>query len=902
MAELVSIFETQGDFWIPVDQRTTNPLNFFSAFYFAVVTMSTVGYGDITPKTVLGRITIVLFIATSLVILSLQVSKVIEIMNSRKMVIGHRPFNFRKKIVLITGSFNPSTLDTLINNIFYESNQDLSVPPSLVLVHPEPLSNEIRQMLANPIYAPHVHFTQDNPMSRDLLSELQVEKFNSVLIMCDRDCINREEEDSKNVLIYWAIKNYAIHLPIFIQILTQEMKKTLLSMPKPEYVSVDQVVCLDEMKQSIFAQNCIYPGTSTLLSNLVCPHSPKHNKEMNWLGEYLRGCSYNLYFHNFGDTLAGTRFGTFVENFYKRKPHMLVIGILRNKDGENCIHLAPFEFSLEAGDVAIVLANKKSDSKILVESAERGIQSIIKATFEDVVIEMDSSIKDKFDKRVFGRKPSTITEEKERRASKFDPSNYITVETELEIENYEGILGYEKFSGWPFTLTSKVQACSVLEDHIIVCGHVNELFWFVAALRMNYLKDTKWYKKIVILDPCFLIKNGSEEQSDRVDRRRDELSRFPDVFFFKGSALSREDLRAVNVKKASKVVIFSHRSGKASGKQGNLVDSDSMFICLNVGKETNCHKPSHKNTRNNIVMELLDDSNIVFMDIASHLKTVEDTCEDGGVSHDGDGYRTPFFASGKVFSAAVFDNLMAQACFNPVVIPIIRLFASAPGSKHPQNSHLALIPPASIGCEGDKDSLKYDFRNTIFGKVVAEGISRRMLIFAIFREPSSDFKVDRTVHPFVICMPKADIVVTEKDQLYALVDKQTLLSLSKVQVEEMREEKKGKGEIEIEMEEESQTYQKRGSLENISSKKKQKRTPEEFFEEMRENQRGKEDKEANLSSEKVSGGFKPLKRKEGSSQLSLLREGEGVISSLGGFKPIEKKDREAENEFEEMDD
>jgi len=45
---------------------------FHEAFYFIITTVSTVGYGDFSPRTTLGRMLIVLIIVSSLVVIPLK--------------------------------------------------------------------------------------------------------------------------------------------------------------------------------------------------------------------------------------------------------------------------------------------------------------------------------------------------------------------------------------------------------------------------------------------------------------------------------------------------------------------------------------------------------------------------------------------------------------------------------------------------------------------------------------------------------------------------------------------------------------------------------------------------------------------------------------------------------------
>ena len=54
---------------------------FFSSAYFSIVTMSTVGYGDLSADTVFGRVSVVIFIIFGVVFFSLQTSDLLELMS-----------------------------------------------------------------------------------------------------------------------------------------------------------------------------------------------------------------------------------------------------------------------------------------------------------------------------------------------------------------------------------------------------------------------------------------------------------------------------------------------------------------------------------------------------------------------------------------------------------------------------------------------------------------------------------------------------------------------------------------------------------------------------------------------------------------------------------------------------
>lgn len=59
--------------------------NLLDALYLIVISLSTVGYGDIVPKSALGRVVIMILIVGAIIIIPQELTKLIKIFSSSRM-------------------------------------------------------------------------------------------------------------------------------------------------------------------------------------------------------------------------------------------------------------------------------------------------------------------------------------------------------------------------------------------------------------------------------------------------------------------------------------------------------------------------------------------------------------------------------------------------------------------------------------------------------------------------------------------------------------------------------------------------------------------------------------------------------------------------------------------------
>lgn len=114
-------------------ERSQDINNFWIAIWYFIVTLASVGYGDVFPKTAEGKIIGAIFVLTSIVFLTIIISNLTNyyIAKREKKRMGHFGTNFENHIVIIGwDNFAKNMVDILVNvgkkvAIILESKEDI---------------------------------------------------------------------------------------------------------------------------------------------------------------------------------------------------------------------------------------------------------------------------------------------------------------------------------------------------------------------------------------------------------------------------------------------------------------------------------------------------------------------------------------------------------------------------------------------------------------------------------------------------------------------------------------------------------------------------------------------------------------------------------------------------------
>uniref|UniRef100_A0A2K6UF49 Potassium sodium-activated channel subfamily T member 1 n=1 Tax=Saimiri boliviensis boliviensis TaxID=39432 RepID=A0A2K6UF49_SAIBB len=271
-------------------ERAGENLSLLTSFYFCIVTFSTVGYGDVTPKIWPSQLLVVIMICVALVVLPLQFEELVYLWMERQKSGGnysrHRA-QTEKHVVLCVSSLKIDLLMDFLNEFYAHPRlQDYYV----VILCPTEMDVQVRRVLQIPLWSQRVIYLQGSALKDQDLMRAKMDNGEACFILSSRNEVDRTAADHQTILRAWAVKDFAPNCPLYVQILKPENKFHVKF--------ADHVVCEEECKYAMLALNCICPATSTLITLLVHTSRGQEGQESpeQWQRMYGR-CSGNEVYH-----------------------------------------------------------------------------------------------------------------------------------------------------------------------------------------------------------------------------------------------------------------------------------------------------------------------------------------------------------------------------------------------------------------------------------------------------------------------------------------------------------------------------------------------------------------------------------------------------------------------------
>ncbi|XP_078238747.1 potassium channel subfamily T member 1 isoform X2 [Pogona vitticeps] len=708
-------------------ERSGENLSLFKSFYFCIVTFSTVGYGDVTPKIWPSQLLVVIMICVALVVLPLQFEELVYLWMERQKSGGnysrHRA-QTEKHVVLCVSSLKIDLLMDFLNEFYAHPRlQDYYV----VILCPTEMDIQVRRVLQIPLWSQRVIYLQGSALKDQDLMRAKMDNGEACFILSSRNEVDRTAADHQTILRAWAVKDFAPNCPLYVQILKPENKFHVKF--------ADHVVCEEECKYAMLALNCVCPATSTLITLLVHTSRGQEGQESpeQWQRMYGR-CSGNEVYHiRMGDSkffmeYEGKSF-TYASFHAHKKYGVCLMGVRREENKSILLNPGPRHIMTASDTCFYINITKEENSAFIFKQEEKqkkkgfagkGIyDGPSRLPVHSIIASMGTVAMDLQNTECRPAKNSKLTLPSENGSGKRRPSIAPVLEVadsssllpcdmlsdqsedEMTPSDEEGLPVVEYVKGYPpnspyigssptlcHLLPVKAPFCCLRLDKgckhnsyedakaygfknklIIVSAETagNGLYNFIVPLRAYYRSKKE-------LNPIVLLLDNKPDH-----HFLEAICCFPMVYYMEGTIDNLDSLLQCGIIYADNLVVVDKES-TMSAEEDYMADAKTI---VNVQTMFRLF-PSLS-----IITELTHPSNMRFMQFRAKdsyslaLSKLEKKERENG-SNLAFMFRLPF-AAGRVFSISMLDTLLYQSFVKDYMITITRLLLgldTTPGSGY----------------------------------------------------------------------------------------------------------------------------------------------------------------------------------------------------------------------------
>ncbi|XP_056251068.1 calcium-activated potassium channel subunit alpha-1 isoform X1 [Seriola aureovittata] len=732
-AGFIHLVENSGDPW--ENFQNSQSLSYWECVYLLMVTMSTVGYGDVYAKTTLGRLFMVFFILGGLAMFASYVPEIIELIGNRKKYGGsYSAVNGRKHIV-VCGHITLESVSNFLKDFLHKDRDDVNV--EIVFLHNISPNLELEALFKR--HFTQVEFYQGSVLNPHDLARVKIESADACLILANKYCADPDAEDASNIMRVISIKNYHPKIRIITQMLQYHNKAHLLNIPSWNWKEGDDAICLAELKAGFIAQSCLAQGLSTMLANLFSMRSFIEIEEDTWQKYYLEGVANEMYTEYLSSAFVGLSFPTVCELCYVKLKLLLIAIEYKSEQRESRsrkrILINPGNHvKMQEGTLGFFIASDAKEvkraffyckachdditdpkriKKCGCKRPKYKYNGYVRSPADGATTpgnsgsQKEAGVRFKADcNLVEDEHPSTLSPKKKQRnggmrnspncspkmMSRHDP---LLIPGNEQIENMDmNVKRYDStgmFHWCPskdiekVILTRSEASMTVLSGHVVVCifGDVTSALVGLRNLVMPLRASNFHYHE---LKPIVFV--GS---LDYLRREWETLHNFPKVSILPGTPLSRADLRAVNINLCDMCVILSANQNNI--EDASLQDKECILASLNIKSmqfddsigvlQANSQgftppgmdrsSPDSSPVHGFVRQaSVTTGSNIPIITELVNDSNVQFLDQDDDDDPDTELYLTQPFACGTAFAVSVLDSLMSATYFNDNILTLIR--------------------------------------------------------------------------------------------------------------------------------------------------------------------------------------------------------------------------------------